>query len=78
MTILLVMGVKNELHALVDAGIITKVEVEDEDDAFETLLQLLSDADVFRKALVVCPRAAGSEYSSWKCVCVGHAIGARA
>jgi hypothetical protein len=38
------MGVKNELHALVDAGFITKTEVEDEDDAFETQLQLLSDA----------------------------------
>ena len=54
------MGVKNELHALVDAGVITKTEVEDKDDAFETLLQLLSDAGAFRKALV-CPRVAGSE-----------------
>jgi hypothetical protein len=30
------MGVKNELHALVDAGVITNTEVEDADDAFET------------------------------------------
>ena len=43
----IVMGVKNKLHALVDAGVITKTEVEDEDDAFETQLQLLSDAGAF-------------------------------
>jgi hypothetical protein len=35
-----VLGVKNELHALVDAGEITKTEVED-DTEFDELLELL-------------------------------------